>query len=132
MLENYPEEVKLVYKNFPLKNHKFAWQAAVAALAAGRQGKFWEFHDRLFENYKQLSDQKIQEIARLLNLDIKRFQEDMKDPEIVALVRQDVRDGGDAGVRGIPTIFINGRQLRNRNLEDFQVVIEKQLKKMKK
>lgn len=56
----------------------------------------------------------------------------MKDPEIVALVRQDVRDGGDAGVRGIPTIFINGRQLRNRNLEDFQVVIEKQLKKMKK
>ncbi|UCE83635.1 MAG: thioredoxin domain-containing protein [Deltaproteobacteria bacterium] len=132
MLEKYPEEVKLVYKNFPLKNHKFAWQAAVAALAAGRQGKFWEFHDRLFENYKQLSDQKIQEIARLLNLDIKRFQEDMKDPEIVALVRQDVRDGGDAGVRGIPTIFINGRQLRNRNLEDFQVVIEKQLKKMKK
>ena len=132
MLEKYPGEVKLVFKNFPLRNHKFAWQAAIAALAAGKQEKFWEFHDRLFENYNELSDQKIQEIARELNLDIKRFQEDMKDPEIVTVVRQDVRDGGNAGVRGIPTIFINGRQLRNRNLEDFQVAIDNQLKKIKK
>jgi protein-disulfide isomerase len=132
LLEKYPEEVKLVFKNFPLRNHKFAWQAAVAALAAGRQGKFWDFHDRLFENYNQLSDQKIQEIARELSLDIQRFQEDMKDPEILALVRQDVRDGGDAGVRGIPTVYINGRQLRNRNLEDFRRLIEEQLVKVKK
>jgi protein-disulfide isomerase len=132
LLEKYPEEVKLVFKNFPLRNHKFAWQAAVAALAAGRQGKFWDFHDRLFENYNQLSDQKVQEIARELSLDIQRFQEDMKDPEILALVRQDVRDGGDAGVRGIPTVYINGRQLRNRNLEDFRRLIEEQLVKVKK
>jgi protein-disulfide isomerase len=54
VLEQYPNQVKLVYKNFPLRNHKFAKPAASAALAAGEQGKFWEFHDKLFQNYNQL------------------------------------------------------------------------------
>lgn len=132
VLEKYPKEVRLVFKNFPLRNHIFARKAAIAALAANMQGKFWEFHDRLFSNYNRLSDQKIREIAHELALNEKEFEEQMKNPKILARIRQDIRDGADAGVRGIPTIFINGRLLQNRTLEGFQAVINKELEKVRK
>lgn len=119
--------VKLAIKNFPLPNHKFARQAAVAALAANRQGKFWEFHDELYKNYSRLSDEKIHEIAQQLGLDTAKLDQDMKSPEINAIVEKDLRDGQKAGVRGIPTIFINGRLLRDRSFAGFQAAIEKEL-----
>jgi thiol-disulfide isomerase/thioredoxin len=106
VLDTYPEEVKLVFKHFPLRNHRFARQAAVAALAAGRQGKFWEFQNLLFSNFSQLSDQKVQEIAKELSLDEKLFKKDLKDPKIVAAINKDIRDGTKAGVRGTPTVFV--------------------------
>ena len=130
VLTKYPEEVKLVFKNFPLRNHKFARKAAMAALAANRQGKFWEFHDLLFNNFNRLSDQKIQEIVRQLSLNEVQFEKHMKDPKILARISQDIRDGTKVGVRGSPTIFINGRLLRRRSLEEFRVIIEKELEKM--
>jgi protein-disulfide isomerase len=130
VLAKYPEEVKVVFKNFPLRNHKFARKAAMAALAANRQGKFWEFHDLLFNNFNRLSDQKIQEIVRQLSLNEVQFEKHMKDPKILARISQDIRDGTKVGVRGSPTIFINGRLLRRRSLEEFRVIIEKELEKM--
>ena len=66
VLEKYPKQVKLVFKNFPLRNHRYAKKAATAALAANRQGKFWEFHDRLMENATRLNDKKIEDIAKEL------------------------------------------------------------------
>jgi protein-disulfide isomerase len=74
LLKKYPDKVNLVFKNFPIRSHKFAVKAAAAALAADRQEKFWEFHDMLFENYNRLNDQKIQEIAGLLGLDETEFK----------------------------------------------------------
>ncbi len=127
MFERYSKEMKLVFKNFPLRNHKFAWPAAIAALAANKQGKFWELHDQLYENYSRLSDQKIREIAQQVGLDMEKFDKDMKDPELKALVERDFQEGAGAGVRGIPTIFVNGRQLKNRSFEGFQAAIEKEL-----
>jgi protein-disulfide isomerase len=124
VLEKYPNEVKLVFKNFPLPNHKFALPAAIAALAANKQGKFWELHDQLYENYNRLSDQKIREIAQQVGLDMEKFDKDMQDPTLKAIVEWDSQEGKRAGIRGIPTIFVNGRQLRNRN---FQKAIEKEL-----
>jgi len=62
LLEKYPNDLKVVFKNFPIRTHKFAIQAALAALAAGRQNKFWEFHDELFKNYNLLNDEKVQEL----------------------------------------------------------------------
>ena len=129
VLETYPKDVKVVFKNFPLRNHKFARPAAIAALAAGKQGKFWEFHDLLFENYAHLSEEKIREISQKLSLDIDKFEKDKKDPQILKLIRRDVTDGLRAGVRGTPTVFVNGRLLRNRNLAGFQTLIDKALKK---
>jgi protein-disulfide isomerase len=132
VLEKYPNDVKIVFKNFPLRNHKFAMKAAAAALAAERQGKFWEFHDLLFKNYNKLNDQKIREIALGLSLDQAEFEKKMKDPTIEAMIMQDVRDGARAGVRGTPTVFINGRRLKDRSLKGFQVLIDKELHKLGK
>ena len=132
MFETYPKVVKLAIKNFPLPNHKFARQAAVAALAANRQGKFWEFHDELYKNYSRLSEEKIQEIAQQVGLDAAKLDQDMKAPEINAIVENDLREGQNAGVRGIPTIFINGRLLRDRSFAGFQAAIEKELAKKSK
>lgn len=132
MLKKYPDKVKLIFKNFPLRNHKFAGKAAAAALAANRQGKFWEFQARLFKNFNRLSDKKIQEFASELSLNEEEFQKDMKAPKILAIISQDIQDGKRAGVRGTPTIFINGRLLRQRSLEGFRVIIEKELAKIRK
>ncbi len=132
MLEKYPHNVKVVFKNFPLRSHPFAVKAAAAALAAGSQGKFWEFHDLLFENYNRINDQKIRDIAVSLNLDLVEFEKKMNDPAIQQKIGQDVMDGRQAGVNSTPTVFINGRILRNRSLNGFEEAIDKELQKLKK
>jgi protein-disulfide isomerase len=132
VLEKYPQDVKVVFKNFPLRNHKFAMKAAVAALAADSQGKFWEFHDLLFKNYNKLSDQKIQDIAVTVGLNLEEYEKKKSDPAIKRKVNQDFSDGRQAGVRGTPTIFINGIRLRDRSIKGFQTAIDKQLQKLGK
>ena len=129
VLEKNPNQVKLVFKNFPIRNHKFAMPAAIAALAAEKQGKFWEFHDLLFKDYNRLNEQKVREIAQQLKLDMEKFEKDRKDPRIRAMINRDLAEGNRAGVRGTPTIFINGRLLRNRSMAGFQEMIQKALKK---
>lgn len=127
VFEQYPEDVKMVVENFPLRSHKFTVPAALASLAAERQGKYWEYHDLLFKNYNKINDQKIIEFAKVLKLDMKKFQNDMKDPELRARVNQDMRDGQKAGVRGTPTVFINGKRLQNLSLAGFKAMIEPEL-----
>jgi len=130
VLEKNKGKVKLVFKNFPLNTHPFAQKAAAAALAAGQQGKFWELHDRLFQNYNRLNDQVVQEQAQQLGLDMQKFQKDLNDPQIAQAINQDYQEGVKAGVRGTPTIYVNGSLLRNTNtLEGFQAAIDKELTK---
>lgn len=132
VLEKYPSEVKIVFKNFPLKNHKFAMKAANAVLAAEGQGKFWELHDILFKNYNSLDDQKIQTLALGLGLDQAQFEKSMADPVIQRKISQDLRDGQQAGVRGTPTVFVNGRLMRDRTLKGFEAAVDKELQKLGK
>jgi protein-disulfide isomerase len=127
VLEKYPQQAKLVFKNFPLGNHKFAKPAAAAALAAGEQGKFWEYHDKLFERYNRLNEGSFLEIAEELDLDIPSFEAARKKPEFTALINRDLQEGSKAGVRGTPTIFVNGRRLQQRSLEGFSRVIEREV-----
>jgi protein-disulfide isomerase len=131
VLEKYPRDVKLVHKNFPLPNHKFAVNAARAALAAHLQGRFWDYHHKLFENYKQLNDTKFQALATDLGLDLERFNKDMNDASIQRLIYRDVKEGRDAGIRGIPAVFINGKFLKNTSGPGFQRMIEAEFKKRK-
>jgi protein-disulfide isomerase len=131
LLEKYPTGVKLVHKNFPIRSHKFAYKAAIAALAAGRQGKFWKFHDALYKNYNRLNDQKIDEIAKQLQLNETEFKAYQKNPEIAAQIRRDYEEGIRLGIRGVPTVFINGKKMRDRSLQSLEVAIERELEKAK-
>jgi protein-disulfide isomerase len=132
LLEKYPLQVRLIFKNYPLRRHTFAKKAAVAAFAARRQGRFWEYHDLLFENGDSLSEEKFQQIARKLGLDLEQFEKDINDLKIVARVNQDIRLGAYMGVRGTPTVFINGRVSRARTLEALEAAVENELKKARK
>jgi len=132
VLEKYPDQVKLIFLSFPLRNHRFAKKAAIAAFAAKKQGKFWEYHDRLFLNLKSLNDQKFLQIARELGLNMARFEKDMKDLKIAARINQDIRLGAYLGVRATPTVLINGSVSRARTLEALQVDVEKELERARK
>jgi protein-disulfide isomerase len=132
LLEKYPLQVKLVFKNYPLTKHTFAKKAAVAAFAARRQGKFWEYHDLLFQNGDSLSDQKFLQIARDIGLDLERFEKDINDLKIVARINQDIRLGAYMGVRGTPTVFINGSVSKAGTLEDLEAAVENALEEARK
>jgi protein-disulfide isomerase len=127
VLEKYPKEIKLVFKNYPIRRHRFAREAAVAALAAGRQGKFWQLHDLLFKNFNQLNREKIKELAQEAGLDMEQFEKDTKDRKFLEMINRDVSDGVKIGVRGTPTVFVNGRLLKNRSLSSFQAAIDREL-----
>ena len=129
MLEKYPNDVKLVIKHFPLQIHNYAKKAAIAALAAGKQGKFWEAHEKLFANQNDLNDTKVEAIAGELGLDMEKFKKDLQDPAIASVIDRDMNDGLKANVQGTPTIFINGKLLNQRNL--LLQAVEAALKKKK-
>ena len=129
MLEKYPNDVKLVVKHFPLDIHQYAKKAAIAALAAGKQGKFWEVHEKLFASQNDLSDTKVETIAGELSLNMEQFNKDLKDPVIASLIDRDMNNGLKVNVKGTPTIFVNGKMLNQRSL--LQQTIEAELKKKK-
>jgi protein-disulfide isomerase len=129
VLEKYPNQIKFVYKHYPLRSHKFAVKAAKAALAAHADGKFWQFHDRLFKDYRNLNDKKISEIAVSLGFDPEQFNKKMADPAIQQLIQRDIDNGRQVGIRGIPTVFIRGKRLKDRSINGFEQMIAKELKK---
>lgn len=129
VLKAYPEGVKLVYKDFPLSFHKQARNAAKAARAAGEQGKYWEMHDILFENYNKMTDDGFKEYASSLGLDVEKFMSDFSSNKYDKLIQQDINLGQKVEVRGTPTIFINGKRMKGRSINDFKTTIDGILKK---
>lgn len=104
--------LRLIYRNFPLPNHSRAKEAACAAEAAGRQGKFWPMHDLLFREQAVWSNSAdarslFQAYAGMLQLDLSRFRSDMESPEVQQKVDTDQRRGAAIGVKTTPTIFVN-------------------------
>jgi protein-disulfide isomerase len=125
VLEKYPADVRLVHKL--CAHHDFSREAVAAAYAAWDQGKFWEYHDRLFYNQLVLNKPKITAIAKELHLDLKRFNRKMKDPAIQKLIDRDMADVGRLGIVGTPTVYVNGKFLKDRSLRGFQTAIEREL-----
>ncbi len=128
----YPNDVQFVFKNYPLPFHPNAMPAAKAAVAAGKQGKFWEMHDKLFENQRALSDDKYQEFAKDLGLNIEKFKADLAAPETAAAITDDMKQAGSVGVRGTPTFYINGKQPAGRSFELYKSIIDEEIKAKKK
>jgi protein-disulfide isomerase len=111
-MSKFPGKVKLVFKHYPLPFHKQAKPAAKAAMAAGEQGKFWEMHDKLFEEQKELRNDGIfNKLAKDLGLDMAKFKADMKNPAYDKIIDQDMKQGQGVGVRGTPAFFINGTRI---------------------
>jgi protein-disulfide isomerase len=127
VLEKYPKEVKLVHKF--VTAHDFSMKAATAAMAANDQGKFWEFHDQLFDNQDSLSDAKITEIATTLKLDLNRFNKKLQDPALTQWIARDFEEAKRLGVLATPWIYVNGRHLTERSFPDLVDAINKELAK---
>ncbi|HEV2446000.1 MAG TPA: thioredoxin domain-containing protein [Candidatus Sulfopaludibacter sp.] len=110
ILKAYPNDVKLIFKQFPLDSHSQAAGAALAAIAAQKQGKFWEMHDALFAHRDDLSRKALFAVAESIGLDMKRFAADIDSPDTKRIVAHDMEDGEKAGVEGTPTLFIDGQR----------------------
>lgn len=128
----YPQQVRMVFKQFPLSMHKFAQPAALASLAARNQGKFWPLHDQLFANYNTLNEAKIRELAAAAGLDMARYDRDVANPALQQEIAADMQLGTQAGVRGTPAVYVNGKQLKDRSFSGFKQEIDAELKKLAK
>jgi protein-disulfide isomerase len=114
--KDYGDRIQLTFRNFPLAMHKYAFQAARAAEAAGQQGKFWEMHDMLYDNQKEWSESmeprvQFESYATRLGLDVQRFKVDMERQDLADRIKADYARGMSLNVKGTPTIFLNGREM---------------------
>lgn len=130
IVQDFGDKIAFVYRHFPLKqNHLNAESAAWASESAGKQNKFWEMHDMLFENQKEWensgnAEEYFRKYAQALNLDIEQFKKDINSEEIKNKVENDFQSGLRSGINSTPTFFLNGNKIKNpRNYEEFENII---------
>jgi protein-disulfide isomerase len=127
VLKAFPKDVQLVYKQFPLNIHQYSRQAAAASLVAQSQGKFWELHDRMFQNFTKINDEAIRGFAKDVGLNMAQFDEAIQNGKYEPAVQKDIADGAAAKVLGTPTLFINGKRVHDRSFEGFKKAIQEEL-----
>ncbi len=128
LLERYPDELRVVFKHFPLDFQEQAMPASLAAQAAGEQDHFWEMYDLIYAHQSELHDDIYAEFANELGLDEERFEADMESAAIQEVVEQDLEDGQQAGVRGTPAFTINGvRENGAQPVDTFAAHVEEQM-----
>ncbi len=130
VIAEYKDKVRFVVRDFPLENaHPNAFEAALAANAAHRQGKFVEYIEILYRNQEALDGASLRKYAEELKLDLAKFEAAMADPVAIAEIRKDQADGRAYGVAGTPTIFVNGVKVHRLSAPAFRDAIERALKK---
>lgn len=122
-----PHDVRLVFKHFPLPSHARARDAAMAALAAQEQGRFWPMHDLLFAGRSGLEREGLRRMAAQLGLDLPRFERDLDSAALAGRLERDLADGRSADLTGTPMFYVNGRKLRVISREGFQRALEESL-----
>jgi len=132
-MEKHGDRVTLVYKHLPLQQiHDQAIPAALASWAAQQQGKFWEYHNGLFENQERLGPDLYLELAKKLELDLDRFQKDVESPEATAAIQTDLKLAEQLGLSGTPVFFMNGKGLTGAvSLEDMEALLTEVSEKAK-
>jgi protein-disulfide isomerase len=131
--EDYPNDVRIVWANEPLPFHDRAKPAAIAAMAAHRQGKFWEMHDKLFANQQQLTDENLEKFAKEIGLDVAKWKKDMLDPAIAQQIEKENAAASAVGASGTPSFFINGKLVQGAQpYESFKKEIDDSLAAAKK
>lgn len=104
--------MQVVFKHYPLNFHANARPAALAAIAAQMQGKFWPYHDLTFQNMKTMADEDLQRWAQVIGLDMDKFNADRQSPEAQKQLQADMTEANRIGVRGTPSIYLNGRKVK--------------------
>lgn len=130
--KNYIEtgKVKLVYRDFPLNFHQNAQKAAEASECADEQNKFWEYHNKLFENQNTLDITSLKQYAKDLVLDASKFDNCLDSGQMASEVQKDFQDGTNYGVSGTPAFFINGRLVSGAQpFSAFKEIIDEELAK---
>lgn len=131
--EQYKGKVKFAFKHQPLPFHSNAKGAAMAAMAANEQGKFWEYHDKLFANQTALDRASLEKYAQELGLNMTKFKSALDSNKFESIISADSEEGTKVGARGTPTFFINGRQLVGAQpVESFKTIIDDELQKKTK
>lgn len=134
VVEEYKDQVRFVYRHFPLPQHLNAKPAALATEAASLQGKFWEMHDVLFEKQNDWaltpdSSAKFEEYAKNMGLDVEKFNKDRASKEVESRVDHDINVGTRAKINATPTFYINNNKINNpRSYGEFKSIIEESLK----
>ena len=133
LLSRYNGKVRLVHKDLPLESlHPQARQAAEAARCAYEQGKFWEYHDKLYANSPKASADDLKSYAKDVGLNVDSFDRCFASGKYKAVVQQDLNEGAQLGLTGTPTFFINGREISgNQPLEAFEAIIDEELARPK-
>lgn len=136
--KEFEGKLKVVTRYFPLPGHKNSMEAALAAQAAGEQGKFFEMHDLLFESQKEWGEKPLSNpdlflpYAEKLGLDMKKFNEDRKKATTIARVDRNKKEADQLKLNGTPSFFLNGKAIKSPNtLEDFRALIQKEVEKAK-
>jgi len=127
-MEEYPDKIRLILKNYPYKYRDYSHLAAEALLAAGDQGKYWEMHDIMIKNSPTLDRGSLIRYAGELKLDVKRFTSDLDSMKHKKLIKQDEELAFSMDLYNTPTFFINGRRvIGNRPYEYMKKIIEEEL-----
>lgn len=130
VVKMYPKDVRLVFKNLPLDFHEKALPAAKAAMAANKQGKFWQMHDAFFQNQGKLGDDFFLEQAKTLGLDVEKFKTDMNSEEVMKQINDDKALAAQNQIQGTPGFFVNGVPVKGAYPpEHFKMIIDKLLGK---
>jgi len=136
ILKKYPNDVKVVIKNFPLSFHKQAMKAAQYCLAAREQGKYKELYKAIFENYKNLKNNEDLplELAAGLGLDVEKLKADADSPKVKNLIEEEIKQMRTSGIPrlSVPKFLINGKEPQGRTVEAWTTMIDAELKKIKK
>lgn len=124
ILATYGDKMQFEYKHYPLPIHPYAQQAGIAAEAAGQQGKFFEFHDALFEKQNEWSKSAtpvafFAKYAEELGLDVEKFKQHQKSSLLRDAVRSDLNEARELGLTATPTFFLNGEKMEITSFEDF-------------
>jgi protein-disulfide isomerase len=130
ILDEFHNEVRVYFKHYPLPQHTNARLAAEAAVAAQKQGKFWPFQDKLWENQDNLSPADMEKFAKEAGLDVTKFRADLDDAKTKARVQKDRTDGTTLGLSSTPTLYIDGREYTDaKDTESLREWIKEELGK---
>ncbi len=132
LLEEYKGIIRFNFRHFPLTNiHQRSLKAGEAAVATGQEGKFWEMHNILFANRKNLGTTSLKLYSKEAGVNNKRFLDDLVNATYGWQVQGDLREGIDRGVKTVPTFFINGERMEKHSYDDLKKGIEQAIKNLK-